>query len=242
MKPVTLSRNLLSAVLFWACNKIPPRVLLAYFLEDLHWSGEWKVLLGQTPLQALWLVVRAEDHWPLSLREALLSWWPTMLPSLSACSQTQDGKPADPEKEGGGFRGFQTWHQASHVPTHTSDRLRQWPRAPKGHSSHQAFHPEVTGHVSSSCPGHCWPQDIITWWPLSALYNMWQWSWFSSPWAGSHHTNFHHIWHIIWHELALWVEGWAGCYREEEPVGTHFVVEMFVLGNKEDWGSLGTAS
>ena len=55
-------------------------------------------------------VASCEGRGLLSLREALLSWWPTTLPSLSARSQTQDGKVADAEEEEGGFRGFQTWH------------------------------------------------------------------------------------------------------------------------------------
>jgi len=103
-----------------------------------------------------------------------------------------------------------------------------------------AFHPEVTGHVSSSGPGHRWPQPIITWWPSSALYEMSRWSWFSSRWAGSHHANFHHSWHIIWHQLVPRLEGCAGCYRRKESVGTRWVAEMFGLGIKADWGSLRT--
>lgn len=112
MKAVILSINLLSAGLFWAHNKTPPQVLLAAFLENWHRSrgnDNSKSYLGKPHPKPCGY---CEGRGTLSLREALLSWWPTTLPSLSACSQTQDGKVADAEEEEGGFRGFQTCHRA----------------------------------------------------------------------------------------------------------------------------------
>lgn len=110
MKPVILSINLLSAGLFQAHNKIPPQAVVRPQGRTTTENPAWA---NPSPSP----VASGEGRGPLPLREAWLSWWPTTLPSLSTCSQTQHGKVADAEEGGGGFRGFPTWHSECHVLT-----------------------------------------------------------------------------------------------------------------------------
>lgn len=80
-------------------NKTSPQVLLAAFLDDCHWSrgnNNGKFYLGKPcPKPCGYFGVRGQ----LSLREALLSWWPLWCQHRTSSDRAWRG--ADTEADGG---------------------------------------------------------------------------------------------------------------------------------------------